>query len=151
MRVYIPVTFVGLRRAVSSGALPSSGWRAELLPESANGAPAGGGTAADADAAEYQALRAAAGQSLDALRSEPEAPRRRAVVVANVPDEWTESEPDGTVILTRRVPVERFLAVYADAPDSSAAVVAALNGKESPIEGTELLWYARQELSDLVS
>ncbi len=151
MRVYIPVTFVGLRRAASSGALPSSGWRAQLLVESAEGTTSTGGSAASVDEAEYEALRAAAGQSLDALRSEPEAPRRRAVVVANVPDEWTESEPDGTVILTRRVPVERFLAVYADAPDSSAAVVAALNGKESPIEGIDLLWFARQELADLVS
>lgn len=142
MRVYIPVTFIGLTRASSSGALPSSGWRAVPLTDSGGDQP---------EVAEYDALRAAAGESLAALRSEPEAPRRRAVVVANVPDEWTESEPDGMVTLTRRVPVERFVALYADAVDSSPAVVAALNGKESPIEGIDLLWFARQELADLVS
>lgn len=142
MRVYIPVTFVGLRRAESSGALPSSGWRAHVLPSSGE---------ADPETAEYEALRHAAGESLTALRSEPEAPRRRAVVVANIPDEWTEPEPDGTVLLTRRVPVERFLAVYADAAGSQSIVVAALSGKESPIDSTDLLWFARQELADLVS
>ncbi len=142
MRVYIPVTFVGLRRAADSGNLPSSGWHAHPLLEEPD---------TDADEAEYQALRAAAGESLDALRSEPEAPRRRAVVVANVPEEWTENEPDGTVILTRRVPVERFVAVYADTAAVTADVVAALNGKDSPIDSVDLLWFARQELAALVS
>lgn len=144
MRVYIPVTFVGLRRAAASGALPSSGWHAHLLAGSAL-------ADSDAESAEYEALRLAAAESLVALRSEPEAPRRRAVVVANIPEEWTEGEPDGTVILTRRIPVERFLAVYADGPDSAGSVVAALNGRESAIDTTELLWFARQELPDLVS
>lgn len=143
MRVYVPVTFVGLRRAASSGALPSSGWRAYVLPSAVPDD--------ESEAAEYETLRAAAGESLAALRTEPEAPRRRAVVVANVPDEWTESEPDGTVILTRRIPVERFLAVYADSAASAGDVVAALSGKESPIGQTDLLWFARQELTDLVS
>ncbi|MFN8125795.1 MAG: hypothetical protein U0R64_04720 [Candidatus Nanopelagicales bacterium] len=138
MRVYVPVTFVGLRRASSSGALPSSGWRAHVLET-------------DDETGEYAALQAAARESLTELRSEPEAPRRRAVVVANVPEEWTEAEPDGTVILTRRIPVERFVAVYADPEDSTAAVVAALAGKESPIEAMDLLWFARQELAELVS
>ena len=142
MRVYIPVTFVGLRRAADSGALPSSGWHAHLVADDPE---------VNADDAEYSALRAAAGESLDALRSEPEAPRRRAVVVANVPDEWTENEPDGTVILTRRVPVERFVAVYADDPGAAPVVVAALNGKDSSIDGMDLLWFARQELVELVS
>jgi hypothetical protein len=141
MRLYIPVTFIGLRRAVSSGSLPASGWRAHLLP----------GATDDADSAEYAALRLAAHDSLDALRSEPEAPRRRAVAVANVPEEWTEPEPDGSVILTRKVPLDRIIAVYADSSASSPAVVKALTGKESPIDDTELLWFARQELPELVS
>ncbi len=140
MRVYIPVTFVGLRRAADSGALPSSGWRALMLPEGD-----------EEDDGEYHALRTAAGDSLTALRSEPEAPRRRAVVVATVPEEWTENSPDGTVVLTRRVPVERFLAVYADSAESAPLVVAALNGDDSPIAAIDLLWFARQELAELVS
>ncbi len=141
MRVYIPVTFVGLKRATSSGVLPTSGARAHLLPVAA----------ADTETAEYEALRHAAHDSLDSLRSEPEAARRRAVVVANVPEEWTEPEPDGSVLLNRRVPVDRFLAVYADSPDSAGDVVKALNGKKSPIDETALLWFARQELTELVS
>ncbi len=140
MRVYIPVTFVGLGRASSSGALPSSGWRAHVLPDGA-----------DTDEAEYEALRVAAADSLTELRSEPEAPRRRAVVVASVPEEWTEAEPDGSVLLTRRVPVERIVAVYADPAESTAAVVAALAGKESTLASSDLLWFARQELAELVS
>lgn len=140
MRIYIPVTFVGLGRAVSSGSLPASGWRGYQLPAPAD----------DAETAEYETLRLAADRSLEALRSEPEAPRRRAVVVANVPDGWTEPEPDGTVVLTRKVPVEKFLAVYADSPDSATAVIQALNGKDSPIGETDLLWFARQELPELV-
>lgn len=143
MRVYIPVTFIALRRAQSSGVLPSSGWRAHPLQ------PADGDQ--DEDALEYQALRAAADDSLAELRSEPEAPRRRAVVVANIPDDWAEAEPDGRVELTRRIPLERLLAVYADSADSSGAVVAALNGKESAINDMDLLWFARQELAELVS
>lgn len=142
MRVYIPVTFVGLRRAADSGALPSSGWHALMLPDDPE---------VGEDDAEYDALRSAADESLTALRSEPEAPRRRAVVVATIPEEWTESSPDGTVMLTRRVPVERFLAVYADSPESVPLVVAALNGNDSPIAATDLLWFARQELTELVS
>jgi len=150
VRVYIPVTFVGLRRAVASGALPSSGWHARIL---GSGRLGSGADDADNDqgSAEYESLRLAAAESLVALRSEPEAPRRRAVVVANIPEEWTDSEPDGGVILTRRVPVERFLAVYADGPDAAGTIVAALNGKESAIDSTDLLWFARQELADLVS
>lgn len=144
MRVYIPVTFVGLRRAADSGTLPSSGWHAHRLPPD-------GGADLDTEAAEYETLRLAAAESLTALRSEPEAPRRRAVIVATIPDEWTEPEPDGTVVLTRRIPVERFIAVYADAPDSASAVVAALNGKASEIGSTDLLWFGRQELVALVS
>ena len=142
MRVYVPVTFVGLGRAQSSGALATSGWKARVSPP----------VTADQDeeAGEYAALLAAAADSLEELKREPEAPRRRAVVVANVPDEWTEMEPGGGVVLTRRIPVERFLAVYADAPESATAVVAALNGKASPIEDLDLLWFARQELPELV-
>lgn len=139
MRVYIPVTFVGLRRAADSGALPSSGWQAHPLPDDD-----------DADTAEDAALQAAADHSLVALRSEPEAPRRRAVVVANVPEEWLDAEPGGTVVLTRRIPVERFLAVYADPPESSSQVVAALNGRPGDDLG-QMLWFARQELADLVT
>lgn len=139
MRVYIPVTFVGLRRAADSGALPSSGWQAHPLPDDD-----------DADTAEDTALQAAADHSLVALRSEPEAPRRRAVVVANVPEEWLDAEPGGTVVLTRRIPVERFLAVYADPPESSSQVVAALNGRPGDDLG-QMLWFARQELADLVT
>lgn len=138
MRVYIPVTFVGLGRASSSGALPSSGWRAHVA-------------AGDDEEAEFEALRVAADDSLVELRSEPEAPRRRAVVVANVPDEWAELEPDGSVILSRRIPVERFVAVYADAADAAGDVVAALAGKESTLTSADLLWFARQELAELVS
>lgn len=137
MRVYIPVTFVGLRRAADSGALPSSGWQAHPLDD-------------DSDEGEYSALRAAADHSLVALRSEPEAPRRRAVVVANVPEEWIDTEPGGTVVLTRRVPVERFVAVYADPAESISQVVAALNGRDGEPLG-DMLWFARQELADLVA
>ncbi len=139
MRVYVPVTFVGLRRAADSGALPSSGWHAYPLP-----------AGDDVDEAEYLTLQSAADHSLTALRSEPEAPRRRAVVVATIPEEWADPEPDGSVLLTRRLPVERFVAIYADPADAAPAVVAALTGRAEPLPG-ELQWYARQELGELVA
>ena len=140
MRVYVPSTFVGLSRAEASGTLSTSGHRAVVLPPDA----------ADPETAEYTALQVAADASLEALRGEPEAVRRRAVVVANVPDNWADLQSDGRAILLRNLPMDRVIAVYADAPDSADLVVRALNQDTVGLDETALLWFGRQELPQLV-
>jgi hypothetical protein len=106
---------------------------------------------ADVEQAEFEALHEAAAESLQALRKEPEAARRRAVVVANVPDNWADPHADGHAVLLRNLPLDRIIAVYADGHDRMSAVVRALNDEEPDLADSDLLWHARQELPELIA
>jgi hypothetical protein len=125
---------------------------------------------ADLEELEYAALMHAARASLRLLRDDPEAPRRRVVLAADVPDEQAGrgggfdggfDEPT-LVLLSAPVPLARVasghvddLAAMADIGAAVQALAAADAGDDDAqflvdgAEGHELLWYATQELGDL--
>jgi hypothetical protein len=110
----------------------------------------------------------AARASLRLLLADPDAPRRRVVLAADVPDEQIgrgDSVDEPTLVLVAvPVPLARVAAGHVDdqlAVGDISAAVAALPAADSGdddaqflvdgAEGHELLWYATQELADLVS
>jgi hypothetical protein len=121
-------------------------------------------TDGDADELEYAALIEAARASLGMLTADPTAPRRRAVVTADVDD----AVPDAIhgragVQLAEPVRIEQVASLHVDAGDAEETVRAATeaydaagHGDEDAMiaveepEGFELLWYATQELPDLL-
>jgi hypothetical protein len=110
VRTYLATTLAALRDHVTQGEVPSGGHRFVAAEES--------------EEAEYDALSEAA----DAARALLDAPGRRVVLVADVPD------PDAAF------PMSLVVAVHADTepvePDAS--------------ELPDLGWYAVQEIPDLL-
>jgi hypothetical protein len=118
----------------------------------------------DAEELEYAALTEAARASLGLLAADPTAPPRRVVVAIDVAD----AVPDATngraaVRLPGPARIDQVASVHVDATDAEETVRAAVEAYgaaaagdkaamlavEEP-EGFELLWYAPQELSDLL-
>jgi hypothetical protein len=118
----------------------------------------------DAEELEYAALAEAALASLGLLAADPSAPPQRAVVALDA----AEAVPDAThgragVQLAETVRIGQVASVHVDAADAEATVRAAIGAyaaahmgdAEAAIvvedtEGFELLWYATQELPDLL-
>ena len=118
----------------------------------------------DAEELEYAALAEAARASLGLLAADPSAPPQRAVVAVDA----AEAVPDAThgragVQLAETVRIGQVASVHVDAADAEATVRAAIGAyaaaqmgdAEAAIvvedtEGFELLWYATQELPDLL-
>lgn len=110
MRVYVPTTLAGLAASVADGEVASGDERFVAEDES--------------EEAEYAALEAAAEGSAVLL----DAPGRRFVVVADVPD------PDASF------PMSLVVAVHADTE--------AVDPRSEDLP--ELAWYAVQEIADLI-
>ena len=120
----------------------------------------------DAEALEYAALHEAARASLHLLASDLDAPRRRVVLAVDVPDGSVRAVPErdrGAVDVLADVPVSAVVAAHVDEPEGSAVVARAASlvaaadaGDEDAelavgdAEDLDLLWYATQELPDLV-
>jgi hypothetical protein len=166
MRVYLPATLpalAGVLRAAEIGPAP-------VLAYTVTPALREWYASADLEELEYAALMHAARASLRLLRADPEAPRRRVVLAADVPDEEAGrgggfdggfDEPT-LVLLSAPVPLARVasghvddLAAMADIAAAVQALAAADAGDDDAqflvdgAEGHELLWYATQELGDL--
>jgi hypothetical protein len=164
MRVYLPSTLPALGRALAAGEIGPAPLTAyavtpELREWYANG---------DLEELEYAALTAAARASLRLLADDPEAPPRRVVLAAEVPDQAVVHEPGAApagseqpamVRLTAPVPVKKIASGHIDDPEAApdirvavAALPAADAGDEDATfsvdgaEGNELMWYATQEL-----
>jgi hypothetical protein len=114
---------------------------------------------------EYVAQFAAARASLDLLDADPDAPRRRVVVAADVPDLDVAVSPDArsAVAIGAPVPVSRWAAGMVDDEDSDVVVSAAVTALRAAAAAdtdavfaldeaaaTELGWYAVQELGILL-
>jgi hypothetical protein len=162
MRVYLPATLTELRHVVVGGALtdlPITGFA--VTP----------GLQAwyrddDLEELEYAATLEAARASLRALDRDPDAPRRRVVIAAEVPDTAVAVRDDrdlGVVEIVEAVPLDRLAAVYVDdeaaqpivAAAAAAVVEADLGDPEAQdrvddAEGLVLSWYASDELPILV-
>lgn len=166
MRVYLPATLpalAGILRAAEIGPAP-------VLAYAVTPALREWYASADLEELEYAALMHAARASLRLLRADPQAPRRRVVLAADVPDEQAGrgggfdggfDEPT-LVLLSAPVPLARVASGHMDdvaaVADIGAAVqaLAAADAGDGDAqflvdgaEGHELLWYATQELGDL--
>jgi hypothetical protein len=162
MRVYLPSTFPGLRALLDTGEvgdppLPGYAVTGALREWYAEG---------DLEELEYAALSLAARASVRLIDADPDAVRRRVVVVAEVPDEAVHLAPHvdrAAVKVDLAVPLRDVQAVHVDDPAAIADVTAAADavvesdlGSEDAAfrmeqaEGHELAWYATQEIGPLL-
>jgi hypothetical protein len=166
MRIYIPATLPRLREIVEAGGLPPG-----FLAYAVTPALREWYTDGDAEELEYVAMTDAARDSLRQLAVGTGAPARRVVIAADVPDTALValSSPidEGSRAVVRvsgATPMHRFASVHVDGDDAVDDVRAALGavpdadaGDEDAqflldsVEDHELLWYAAQEIPDLVS
>ena len=163
MRVYLGVTMTELAAAVAEGGFGPPPLVAHAVT------PALRESLADADQEEleYAATEDAALTSLRRLSADPQAPRRRVVVAADVPDAMVRPVPGqapSTVEVQTAVRLSDVASVHVDEPAATQAVQAAVDALARADEGDadaallvdevaerELLWYARQEIPDLLT
>ncbi|WP_432930323.1 DUF6912 family protein [Microbispora sp. CA-135349] len=168
MRVYLPSTIPALARVVAAGELapaPLTGFA--VTPALIEWYVSG-----DTEELEYVALTEAARASLRMLAADRkdgvEAAARRVVIAAEVPDETVKAGADleerARVRVLEPIPMRLVAAVHVDdadaVPDVEAAIAAlpaADAGDDDAqfvVDGTEdheLLWYATQEIPDLLT
>ncbi|ADG87509.1 hypothetical protein TBS_24760 [Thermobispora bispora] len=165
MRVYLPCTLPALAEVLKAGELgpaPLTGYAVTpaLIEWYASG---------DTEELEYVAMTEAARASLRLLAAAgPGVVARRVVIAAEVPEEAVAAGTDpaerGRVEVRKPVPLRKIASVHVDdpaaIPDIEAAI-AALPGADAGDEDArfvvdgaedhELMWYARQEIRDLLA
>ncbi|MER6358636.1 hypothetical protein ABT186_44355 [Streptomyces sp. NPDC001634] len=167
MRVYVPLTLPGLADAYKTGELGAG----PVVAYAVTPALREWYLSDDIEELEYAALSRSALASLRLLAAEPGAPRRRVVVAVDVPDGAAMADPDrgldpaalGEVRVAGTVPLAKAAAVHVDAAEAEADVTAAAEALEAAdggdddaqfvvdgAEDHELLWYATQEIPNLV-
>lgn len=146
MRLYLPATLpefvdpLGLRPPAAHAVTP--GLRAALPDE-------------DAEGLEFVAMLAAADASVLMLADHPEAPRRRVVVVAEVPGPPARPLPGGlpsAVEPPAVVPWSAVVSLHVDEEGAIADVAAAAAGDEEAGDRAaerDLLWYDVSELDEV--
>ncbi|MEV0849605.1 hypothetical protein AB0J21_27655 [Streptomyces sp. NPDC049954] len=164
MRVYVPLTLSALARAHEAGELaggPVTAYAVTPALRDWYGSE-------DLEELEYAALGRAAGASLRLLAADPGAVRRRVVLAVDVPDAAAHPDPDpasaGEVRVEGAVRMAKAAAVHADAGDAVEDVAAATGALGAAdrgdrdavsvvdgVEDHELLWFARQEIPDLLA
>ena len=162
MRVYLPTTLTALACLLRAGTIAPAPVRGYAVTPALREWYASG----DQEELEYVAMAHAARASLRLLADDPQAPRRRVVLAADVPDDRIGhnsgfDEPTlvevGTPITMDRVVsahVDDLVAV-ADIAEAAAALPAADKGDDDAqfavdgAEGHDLLWYASQEMGFL--
>ncbi|SEO71584.1 DUF6912 family protein [Trujillonella endophytica] len=167
MRVYLPATTTVLRTLVDEGRLAGPHTAFAVTPVLRQHY-AVSDAEADAEELEYAALLTAARASLRLLDNDPLAPRRRAVVAADVPDDAVAAldEPHidaGAVRVSADIGMRDVASVHLDGADAEedvrtavAVVLEADLGSDDAqfvvdqAEGHELAWYATQELGPLL-
>jgi hypothetical protein len=159
MRVYLPATLPVLAGILRDGEIGPAPLRAFTVTPALRESYASG----DLEELEYIAMTHAARGSLGMLADDPEAPRRRVVLAAEVPDDQVDhkggfDEPT-LVLISAVVPLRRVASGHVDDLLAVADVAAAADGLRAAeagdddarfvvdgAEGHELLWYATQEL-----
>ena len=159
MRVYLPATLPGLADLLRKAEIGPAPLRAFAVTPALREWYASG----DLEELEYVAMTHAARASLRLLVDDPQAPRRRVVLAADVPDQQVGTnagfgEPTLVEVLAP-VPLARVVAGHvddllavADIAKAVAALPAADSGDDDArflvdgAEGHDLLWYATQEL-----
>lgn len=170
MRVYVPLTLSGLAEAYKTGEL-GAGPDGAVVAYAVTPALREWYLSEDIEELEYAALSRAALASLRLLAADPGAVRRRVVVAVDVPDGAASADPDrvldpaalGEVRVAGPVRLAKAAAVHVDASDAEADVAAAAGALEAAdggdddaqfvvdgAEDHELLWFATQEIPNLV-
>ncbi|MHB1430995.1 MAG: DUF6912 family protein [Streptosporangiaceae bacterium] len=163
MRVYLPTTLAVLGGALLAGQVgpaPVPGYA--VTPALREWYASG-----DLEELEYVAMLQAARASLRLLHEDPSAPRRRAVLAANLPETIVTArngaDRPGLVLVMAPVDLADVVSGHVDdldAADDIDAAAAALPAADAGdpdarfvvdgAEGHELLWYATQELLYLI-
>ncbi len=167
MRVYVPLTLSGLAEAYKTGELGTGPFVAYAVTPALREWY----LSDDIEELEYAALNRAALASLRLLAADPDAPRRRVVVAVDVPDGTAHADPDrgldpaalGEVRVGGTVTLAKAAAVHVDLGDAEGDVSAAADALPAADRGDddaqfvvdgaedhELLWYATQEIPNLV-
>jgi len=172
MRVYVPATLRGLAGAHENARAADGLGATPLRAYAVTPALREWYVSDDIEELEYAAMARAAQASLRLLAEDPEAPRRRVVVAADVPDGAVKTDRDaeyataaalGAVLLVDGLPLAKAAAVHVDEPEAvedvaaaAAAVARADAGDEDArftvdgAEDHELLWYGLQEIPALL-
>jgi hypothetical protein len=160
MRVYLPSTLPALADVLCEGAVSPAPVHGFAVTPALREAYASG----DEEELEYIAMLAAARESLRMLRADPDAPRRRVVLAADMEATWIayDDEP-AAVVISGPVPLAALASGHIDDPDAERDIAAAVTsiaaadaGDEDAefavdsAEGHELAWYATQELTDFI-
>jgi hypothetical protein len=167
MRVYVPLTLPGLAEAHKTGELGTGPFVAYAVTPALREWY----LSDDMEELEYAALNRAALASLRLLAADPGAMRRRVVVAVDVPDGAAAADPDrgldpaalGEVRVTGTVALAKAASVHVDSDDAEEDVAAAAGALQAADDGDddaqfvvdgaedhELLWYATQEIPNLV-
>ncbi|MFD5482959.1 DUF6912 family protein [Streptomyces hawaiiensis] len=167
MRVYVPLTLPGLAEAYRTGELGAGPFTAYAVTPGLREWY----SSDDIEELEYAALGRAAQASLRLLAAEPRAPRRRVVIAVDVADRAASADPGrgpdpaepGEVRVAGAVPLGKAASVHVDAADAEADVTAAAEALTAAdggdddarfvvdgAEDHELLWFATQEIANLV-
>jgi hypothetical protein len=160
VRLYLPSTLTAARSVLADRAVPAG------LAFAVTPAVREWYAQSDTEEMEYAALLAAARASLRLIDADSSAPRRRVVFAADVDDAGVRVRDDldrGVVEVNAPVSLARVRAVHVDDADAAQAVAAAaeaiiaadLGSDDAAFvvdgaEGYELLWYATQEIADLL-
>ena len=141
MRVYIPATLVTVADLVRTGSLPAG--PATAVTDDLRAALPG----ADDEELELEALLDAAELSAALVLADPIVARRRVVLAADVRGDAVSLDADrGPAVIRLTSPVELSAVVSAHVDEAGAE--AAVEAGE--VEELDLLWYAAQELGDLL-
>jgi hypothetical protein len=164
MRLYIPSTLRRLGEACNAGEFGPPPLTAYAVTPALREWYAEG----DDEELEYAAMAQAARASVGLLAADPGTPRRRVVVACEVgavpPADGTVELGDARLELNVVVPWSSVAAVHMDAAEAVAVVEkaadlwdAAQNGDDDAVfaldscEGEDLMWYATQEIPDLLA
>ncbi|HET6292018.1 MAG TPA: hypothetical protein VFG33_01550 [Kribbella sp.] len=164
MRVYIPSTLTLLDLACHAGEFGPP----PLTAYAVTPALREWYTDGDDEELEYAAMAQAARASVGLIAADPEAARRRVVVACEVsavpPADGTVELGDASLELHVVVPWTAVASIHLDSAGASEVVAkaaagweAAQNGDEDAVfaldscEGEDLLWYATQEIPDLLA
>ena len=163
MRVYLPATSELLRGLVDNGVLGP----APLTAFAVTPALRKYYRDDDIEELEYAASADAARASLRLIDADPRAVRRRVVIAADVEDRLVTVRDDldrGVVQIGAEVPLARCASVHIDEQEAEATVAEAARSvdaadlgdpvaeeKVDDAEGFDLLWYATQEIAELLT